>query len=1637
MKKRVLSLLMAFVMVISLLPATTRAAENNEATVTVDFTAQAEGAFLCAPQFGVEVSSQEAENFGYTDSVTDGVSALDVLVKAHEIIYGANFQNSTNAYLVVPDTGFVSKLFGTGTPANGFTYNGGYPNDGTESAYGGYNGTTVTTQAVVNGDNLEFFAYQDNIHYSDMLGWFCQNGVFTNTVTAKPSASVKLVLKSSSYMGGYGYRDAEAMHAFGSPAAGAQLAWVDVTEGTLTDIEGAVTDADGKVTLTMPPAEGTSYLTAYMPTADIEDRRSPLIMSLTKVVADNDAVEADPCALSSLVVKGYPATGYVQEVLTLTPEFSPEITAYSTAERPCGFALAKTLIVSPTAANSDATIKATLNGENEKDFSSQAVQSFNTMVPDQNNILTVTVTNGDDSKVYTVTIPMAADPDAPIITDQPQGGQTEKDSPFTLSITASSDERTVTYQWEKYNTAEQKWKKIDGATSSTYEVPTAETGSARYRCTISVTIGYTKHSTVSDIVTVTVAAPLAERLARVNALLTTIAAANTESSSEWWVMDMAAYAKLNPAGARTTDAAKQAYINAAVEAVESPPSYSIVQTYAKAEIILRSIGRNCTQLYPVNSNTPLNVPTLLKAQDITGLYDAPWVLLADLQGDLGLTDIQRQSLIGILTAAQGENGLLGYESGGVDYSDPDTTATAIAALAPLYSTDVGAKSFIDRALTGLSDGQSGDTGSLGNANTDAMVIIGLAAMGIDPAADARFVKNGYSLLDGLLCYALADHSGFGYTNNNQSNAMATEQAFRALIAAAQVMRTGEAYNIYDFSGNDVAPARATGSGSTESPAEPTGTEITVRMTIKADSGYWFNGSVTIPGEGATVYHALIKALAEAGMSQVGAESGYVRSISKDGKTLSEFDNGENSGWLYKVNGVLPDVGLTSYAIGDGDSIVWYYTNDWTLDPDAGSMADAKTPDSPSLTPVVTVRDGAASASVSSEELNAALGAVAKSGEDTVTIAPQVKNGADRLAVTLPAAAAMAAAKQGVCLVVESGKAQVSLSAEVLNALAKNSGSEWKLEIAAKQTEDIRDNLAGEALDGASIVEVTLTVGGEPVKAFGGEKLLIDIPVDKKHFRDGDACRVLILSGDGTVERTRGRCVEKDGALTVTIETAHLSTFVVARAAAMSFSDVADTAWYADAVKYAYENGLMTGVSESEFAPDGTATRAQIVTILWRLAGSPEVNYALRYADADEGAWYGEAVRWAASTGIVTGYTESSFGPNDAITREQLAAILYRYGKAQGQGFAGMWYFPLRYDDVPRISSWADEAMHWCVMKGILNGTSGTTLSPKDTATRAQLAVILQRFCELPRDTASKSAAQTAYDGVSAYLTAAVSAPRYGSLGGEWTVLALARGGADTESAYFADYCAALEQTIREHKGVLSERKYTEHSRVILALSALEKDARDIAGYDLTLPLGDFEKTTAQGVNGAVYALLALDSRDYPMPQNAAAKTQATRQMYVDAVLAAQLTNGGWSFMGEDADPDLTAMALQSLAKYREQSGVRLAVDRALVCLSAMQNADGGFSSWGSENAESCAQALLALNALGLDAEDSRFVKNGNSALDALLTYQTAEGGFCHERGGETNLMASEQATCALAALVRAERGESGLYQMAALTQPAA
>ncbi|MBS7527671.1 S-layer homology domain-containing protein [Fusibacter paucivorans] len=320
-------------------------------------------------------------------------------------------------------------------------------------------------------------------------------------------------------------------------------------------------------------------------------------------------------------------------------------------------------------------------------------------------------------------------------------------------------------------------------------------------------------------------------------------------------------------------------------------------------------------------------------------------------------------------------------------------------------------------------------------------------------------------------------------------------------------------------------------------------------------------------------------------------------------------------------------------------------------------------------------------------------------------------------------------------------------------------------------------------------------------------------------------------------------------------------------------------------------------------------------------------------------------------------------------------------------------------------------------------------------TMAAFVLLIAMMTSLPiAFAASDSILDTAVNSSAKYMYEKVKKPQIGSIGGEWAIIGLARSGYPLSQAYVADYTDSVQAYLEAHNGILDERKYTEYARVILALTAIGIDAREVAGYDLTRPLGDFEKTVWQGINGPIWALIALDSGNYPMPVNADAERQATRMLYVNEILSRQLDNGGWQLNAKggsgNADPDLTGMALQALADYQENDRVKVATEKALKCLSEGQNQNGGYTSWGEENVEACVQVLVAMCELGIDLEDSRFVKNGHSLLDNILTFKQTDGSFSHTHsGGGSSQMASEQGLYGLVAAKRAANGENSLYRM--------
>ncbi len=271
-------------------------------------------------------------------------------------------------------------------------------------------------------------------------------------------------------------------------------------------------------------------------------------------------------------------------------------------------------------------------------------------------------------------------------------------------------------------------------------------------------------------------------------------------------------------------------------------------------------------------------------------------------------------------------------------------------------------------------------------------------------------------------------------------------------------------------------------------------------------------------------------------------------------------------------------------------------------------------------------------------------------------------------------------------------------------------------------------------------------------------------------------------------------------------------------------------------------------------------------------------------------------------------------------------------------------------------------------------------------------------------------------------------PDFGSVGGEWMVLGMAKWGGDVPEGWYESYYKNVEEYVASCNGNLSEYKNTEYSRVIIALTAIGKDPTDVAGFDLTAPLADYDQTIFQGINGPVYALLALDSGDYDAPQAKDDLVQATRTMYVDYILDQEVKGGGWCLAGGPADPDITAIVLQALAKYQEQEDVEAATERALDMLSEAQSQSGGFENNGIESSETVSQVILALTELDIAIDDGRFVKDGNTLVDKLMEFRAADGGFKHIAEGESDILATEQAFYALVSLYRVENGETSLYK---------
>ena len=273
----------------------------------------------------------------------------------------------------------------------------------------------------------------------------------------------------------------------------------------------------------------------------------------------------------------------------------------------------------------------------------------------------------------------------------------------------------------------------------------------------------------------------------------------------------------------------------------------------------------------------------------------------------------------------------------------------------------------------------------------------------------------------------------------------------------------------------------------------------------------------------------------------------------------------------------------------------------------------------------------------------------------------------------------------------------------------------------------------------------------------------------------------------------------------------------------------------------------------------------------------------------------------------------------------------------------------------------------------------------------------------------------------------VEDPASDALGGEWTVMALARSGEEVDENYFEKYRANVEKRVKEQEGVLSENRYTEYSRAVLALKSIGKDPTDIGGYDIEKPLEDFDTVVSQGLNGAIYALLALNADD---PD--ANKDGELEQKYLDYIVEKEKDDGGFSLddNATNGDVDLTAMTLQCLEPYQDENDVKEVIDKGVEFLADTQDDDGGYTAYGAKSSESISQTVIALSAVGVDCnEDERFQKDGKGLYDTLMTFCQKDGSFKHILDGESDPMATDQAFCAMVAYQRYQNKKNSFFDM--------
>ena len=1508
--------------------------QEAPAAVKVTLRSQMAGGYLHAPQ-EVEVSALEAEKYGFTDAL-EGVTALDALVKAHELVFGDAFTKETaGEYLAVGSTGWISKLFGEKTNACGFFVNQGYPNDGTPASYGGgYNGTMITNTPLLSGDVVDFFTYSDVSYWSDYYTWV--DAPAEMHVGQEVTATVTGFYASSAYL----HKTPAELKAAAKALEGAKLAWVDPETGAVTVIEGAVTDKNGQATFTVADSF-TGYLTAVsndeeevyalmnptakvkeipMVTLDIKGLHSAQLASL-KLYTYTDGVKGSVNLLEGKAtvadgtgpfnrkmkyadvqlpagnywVQGYNEAGeYNGGIVVTVAADTKEITfqrVYEIYATNSGWVQNTDYTVDYQVVSADGMNRKAEMGTND---------NYGTIRPSgifvEGDTLKATLTPvGDKAADYnpitvkksgsettdkgaldlTAKIPVAV----PVTVTAPAGSTVSMGEfgnyyvyDFAKPLSTKTEGDTMTVTFLLSETSKNHFLRVQHPDGVTYWT----FGKYKAGATFNVTkddLHIGDESFTKDTVN------------RFNKNV-------YDLGNVYLNINQKGYLNLEQGQTRELDVfrcwqAIENFMNAQIALPDV--HYTVVD--------LNGQSSDVVTITPDENNSSLAYMKANKAGTAIVLvtYDA----MTHMQGQTSNKENRGFSAIwpectGVFVVSVGADGSSIATNMTMDRMDATISSDAQKALDAehdilFYLGDAGASYSFKP--------EEGCTVTVARSTvTDKMTFNGFTDSGVTVAADGTVTVTGLTTGRHILCV--------------EKDGVKTYQVVTA---------RGVSYDFLDADGN-VLPA------GTEFKA---GDKVTVQFhglispKEKISGAYNFNFTLYYKGADGKYYKSN-----PGGWGGVYDFSGNpVRqkleiTIPEDWDGLSfDLTGAINVGGFAKV----PTHRILSY--GDG------------IDNPYGTSAAAIVSQLPAL-----------SLKLEGWHVNDAIEKINAIGT-----------------VTLESEEAIQAARAAYDILTETQKEQVT-NYNVLTA-AEARLTDLK---AAKAVDDMIDAIgevtlaSEEAITAARAAYEALTEAQQAeVKSYdkltAAEARLADLKAAKPVDDMIDAIGEVTLESEDAIAAARAAYEALTEAQQAEVKSYDKLTAAEARLADLKAAKAVDDMIDAigevtlesegaiDAARAAYE--ALTEAQQAEVKSYDKLTAAEA-----RLAVLKPAKPVEKLIDAIGEVTLGSESAIAAAR---TAY--------DNLTEAQQAEVK-------------------NYDK----------------------------LTAAEAAYARLLAEQSKRLQEIYKTTGD--------------FMATLGTPTVNSTGGEWMVIGLARSGRTVPAGYYDNVVEYVKAMADAHER-LHRAKVTDNARVILALTAIGKDVTNVGGHNLLKGLDNMAYVQKQGINGPIFTLIALDSHNYPTMGD------VTREKLIQVILDAQLPGGGWTLSGENADTDMTAMAIQALAPYyKTNETVKAAVDKALEALSALQQGDGGFGSWGTVNSESCAQVIVALTALGIDpATDSRFVKNGHTVLDALAGFYVTGGGFKHTADGERNGMATEQGYYALAAYFRFANAQTSLYDMSDVT----